>query len=192
MATLDDAVGVLKDIGFYDVVFPFILILAVVYGLLKKLDWFKSEAVNVVIATMVAMVFISATKAIEFLRNLLPVITGVVVVILLVMIIFMFMGVPQSVITETLQTPMGGGVILIVVLIIVFAALGSTYSGSLTSINEGDSGTTGSNATGGGQVGGLGKTTIKTLFNPVIMALIIMTLVLSIATYFITRVPAKK
>ncbi|MBD3263209.1 hypothetical protein GF374_02415 [Candidatus Woesearchaeota archaeon] len=173
MATLVDAIGVFKNIGLYDTVFPAILIFAVVYGLLSKLEPFgENKAVNGIVAIIIALFFISFMKAVTFISYLIPLFTAFFVIILLVMLVFMFMGVPSETIKEAMTSSSGYGVMIILFVLFVFIVLSVTFPPT-EEVPPGET--------------DVFAQTAETLFSPVIMGIITLLAIFAVATYYITR-----
>jgi len=178
MATLVDVIGVFKAIGLYDTVFPFILVFALVYGLLHKFQPFgENKTINGVVALIIGLIFISFLKAVTFVTLLIPLITGLVVIFLLVLLIFMFMGVPGESIKEAMLNPAAYGLVIILVLIFVFIAL----AGAFPELAAGEN----------GAAADTGDDTFlkysQLFFHPAVLGLIVLLVIFATATYFITR-----
>ncbi|MFH0868653.1 MAG: hypothetical protein V1839_00325 [archaeon] len=200
MATLFDAVVILKNLGFYETVFPFILILAVVYGMLAKLHPFgENKTVNATVSTIIALFFISIFRMSAFIKNFIPLITGFLLILVFFVLIFMFMGVKEETITKVLTTESTAyGALIIIFVLIVFVVLsqvfpeqailtqlpGMGHALNVTIYPE--------NATPSEKAASImGAQSSAIIFSPQILAMIIMMLVFAIAAYYIVRVPKK-
>jgi len=180
MATLVDVIGLFKAIGLYETVFPGILIFALVYGLLSKFKPFgESKGVNGIIALIVALIFISFTKAVAFMSYFIPLLTGLFVVLLLVLLIFMFMGVPGETITEAMSEPAAYGLIIVLIVIFAFVAIASAFPELAAQ--------EGAPPTPGAPGADVWAKYTAVLFHPVLLGLIVLLAVFAVATYFITR-----
>lgn len=178
MATLVDAVTLLKDFGLYDTVFPGILIFALVYGILYKYKPLGDNVlVNSVIALVIALIFISAMRAIKFISFLVPLVTAMVVVLLLLLLIFTFMGVPGETIKEAMLSPQAYGIIIILFLIFVLIAISASFP-ELSAGEDEISATTQDKAF---------MKAIGIFFHPIVLGLIAMIAIMATATYYITR-----
>jgi hypothetical protein len=201
MATLVDAVGLLQKLGFYDTVFPFILIFAGVYAMLTKYKPFgEMKAMNGLIAFVIAMFFISMVRAVAFVRALMPTITIFLVMIVVALLIFTFMGIQGETITKVLtEETAGWATILLIFIIIILSVVSQVFPEASISLQNpvlaqqlNISSTPGSNATSSEQAGAfLFAQTMSIIFSPMVLGMIIMLLVFGIAIYFITREPEK-
>lgn len=70
-APLSSAVEILKKIGFFDVIVPFLLIFSVTFGALQKTKIFgdKGAGVNSVVAFSIAMIVTAATKVVGMITG---------------------------------------------------------------------------------------------------------------------------
>jgi hypothetical protein len=197
MATLVDAVGLLQKLGFYDTVFPFILIFAGAYAMLTKYKPFgEMKSMNGLIAFVVAMFFISMVRAVAFVKALMPTITIFMVMIVVALLIFTFMGIQGETISKVLtEETAGWATILLIFIIIILAVVSQVFPEASVSIqnpvlsqqlNLSSSGTASEQASAF-----LLAQTMSILFSPMVLGMIVMLLVFGIAIYFITREPDK-
>jgi hypothetical protein len=197
MATLVDAVGLLQKLGFYDTVFPFILIFAGTYAMLTKYKPFgEMKSMNGLIAFVVAIFFISMVRAVAFVKALMPTITIFMIMIVVALLIFTFMGIKGETISKVLtEETAGWATILLIFIIIILAVVSQVFPEASTSIqnpvlaqqlNLSSSGTASEQASAF-----LLAQTMSILFSPMVLGMIIMLLVFGIAIYFITREPDK-
>jgi hypothetical protein len=197
MATLVDAVGLLQKLGFYDTVFPFILIFAGTYAMLTKFKPFgEMKSMNGLIAFVVAMFFISMVRAVAFVKALMPTITIFMVMIVVALLIFTFMGIQGETISKVLtEETAGWATILLIFIIIILAVVSQVFPEASVSIqnpvlsqqlNLSSSGTASEQASAF-----LLAQTMSILFSPMVLGMIVMLLVFGIAIYFITREPDK-
>jgi hypothetical protein len=129
MASLIDALGVLQKIGAYETIIPWILIFAACYGILAKIKVFgddaKAKSVNLLIAIVIAFLFIAVQGAVKFTNTFLPAALAIFLVIFLMLLIFRFMGVEEkTIVSAIVENP--AGYILVIVIIVVLA--GTAYS----------------------------------------------------------------
>jgi len=195
MAALTDALGVMDVMGFFTVVFPFILVFAILYGILSRLELFgeKSSTINAIISLAVAIFFVSITQAVKFLNTLIPLFTAVLIVMTLVLMIFLFIGVKPEAITGAMKTPAGYLIMLAVVMIIIFYAMSSIDPNSYYNTHPED-------IPEGVEIPGLNAPGtaedyariefMRTLYSPTMLGLIVLVIVFAGATYLITREPA--
>lgn len=196
MATLVDALDILKHMGFYETVFPFILVLAVVFGVLTKLQVFgENKYVNATVATLVALFFISMVRASKFLANAIPMITAMLLIMVFLVLIFMFMGVKGEEIAKILtqESQAYGTVIIIFMLLVILAitqvfpeqAFLTQFPGMAENMNVT---LYPADATPSEQAAAiLSAQAGAIIFSPKILAMIVMFVTFAIATYYIVR-----
>jgi len=91
--TITSGVDVLKDLGFFEVVFPFILFSAATFGVLQKIKIFgDKESLNAIISIMLALILISFTPVVKLISLVIVYATLLFAVILFLVLIFQFMG----------------------------------------------------------------------------------------------------
>ncbi|MDD5418032.1 MAG: hypothetical protein PHW96_04080 [Candidatus Nanoarchaeia archaeon] len=68
---LSSAIQILKDMGFFDVILPFLLIFAVTFGALQKTKLFgdKGTGINSIVAFSLAMMVTAATKMVGLITG---------------------------------------------------------------------------------------------------------------------------
>ncbi len=196
MATLVDALGTLKTFGLYETVFPFILILALMFGILEKFKPFgEHKYINATIATVIALFFISMVKASKFLSNLIPVIIAMLVVLVFIVLIFMFMGVDDKTIAGVLtkESRVYGTLIIVFILLVLLSlnqvlpeqAFMTQFPGLAEDMNVTlypETATSSEKAAAilSAQAGAI-------IFSPKILAMIVMMITFAIAAYYIVR-----
>jgi len=196
MATLFDAITVLQGLGVYTVILPFLLVIALVYGLLSKFKPFgESREINSIISVVLALLFTASIRASAFLQSFSVFFTGFLVILLMLMLVFTFIGVKSDTMADVFKEPAGYGTILVIFLLIFFVVLGQVLpeGGLVTQAPEEAARlgiTTGAppGATPSQQAGAILFTIIAgIIFSPVILGLIILLLLFGVAAYFITR-----
>ena len=90
MSVLGDALGFLTDFGLFDVILPFLLVFAVVFGILEKTKILGSEKIgdteytrknlNAIVAFVLGLLVVAATKIVGVINQALPRISLLVVV----------------------------------------------------------------------------------------------------------------
>ena len=197
MATLVDAVGILQKFGFYDTVFPFILIAAGMYAMLAKYKPFGDlKYINAIISIIIAFFFISLLRSVSFLKSIIPLITIFLIMLVLVILIFTFIGIKGDTMTEVLLTePAAWGSVLVIFIIIMLAVISQTFpEASLTVQNPELAQQLNVTSTGTAQQQAsayLFTQLFQVIFSPQILGLVVLLLVFAISTYFITREPPK-
>jgi len=91
--TITSGIDVLKDLGFFEVVFPFVLFSAATFGVLQKIKIFGDrESLNALIAIMISLILISFAPAVKLISLVLVYSVMLFAVILFLVMIFQFMG----------------------------------------------------------------------------------------------------
>jgi len=96
---LTNAVLMLKDYGFFDVFLPLLLIFFIFYAILTKVkilgdpDKGYVRAINALVSAIVAFLFITQTKLVSLLNQILPRSALLLVIAMLVMILLAFVGI---------------------------------------------------------------------------------------------------
>ncbi len=91
--TITSGIDLLQDLGFFEVVFPFVLFAAATYGVLNQIGIFgDNQGLNALIAIMLALMLISVAPAVKLVSTLLVYSTLLFSVILFLVLIFRFMG----------------------------------------------------------------------------------------------------
>jgi len=216
MASLVSGISFLESFGFYAVVFPLILIMALVYGILSQVKPFGDDkSINIIVSLVVAFMMISVAPAVNFVRLMIPYIAVFFVMIVFILMLFQFMGVKSDVMQEAFNHPAVYGVILVIILIGTFLFLSESFpelklsgssatdstsssSGGSNDYNYIDDGTTIIESDGSTTVivdgGGSSSTNDRrdllrnTVFHPTILALLIITVVFGAAVYMIAIV----
>lgn len=99
MVNFTEIIGNLVDIGFYQVVLPFLLIYVVVFAILEKSGIFKgtdtgnaqqTKNVNSVIAFVFGLIAVASVQTVMYLQNLITIIITFIIFILVVLILLGF------------------------------------------------------------------------------------------------------
>jgi len=118
MATngLREAITFMEDYGLYDVILPFMLVFTIIFATLQKIQIFGKESrrYNVIIAFVIAFMFVAATKLVDALNNYLPVVGLVLALFLGLMLILGIFGVKEGSGTQKLGWILAGFVTLVV------------------------------------------------------------------------------
>jgi len=115
-ADLRQSLEFLQDYGFYDVVFPFILVFTIIFATLQKVKIFgeHSRRYNTIIAFVMALMFVAATKLVDALNEYLPIVGLVLALFLGLMLIMGIFGVKEGSGTQKLGWVLAGFVALVV------------------------------------------------------------------------------
>ena len=74
MALFENAISILIDMGFFNTILPFLLVYAIVYGILVRTKIFGEEqtSINAVISFAIALFFIAAANVVDIMQAFLP------------------------------------------------------------------------------------------------------------------------
>ncbi len=93
---LENAVVLLQDFGFFTVILPFVLLYALVFGLLQKVELFgnddSAKTVNQIISLAIGAFFITSTDAVNYIAGVIPQAGFLLVVVLLIMMVLGLLG----------------------------------------------------------------------------------------------------
>jgi len=90
VSPLQAAIDFLKSFGFFDIVLPFILVFALIFAILEKTKILGKEDkknVNALISFVVGLFVVAATNIVTILRDALPIITLVLIVLICFMLL---------------------------------------------------------------------------------------------------------
>jgi hypothetical protein len=195
--TITSGVDVLKDLGFFEVVFPFILFSAATFGVLQKIKIFGDrESLNALIAIMLSLILISFTPAVKLISLILVYSTLLFSVIIFLVLIFQFMGLSMDDIASAAKQSEAYvaifAALIIMMIIAVVTAIPeiqqATEPGALTLEEVGQTGLQEgqvlSELSGGGTAVERG---LATIYDPSILSVIVMLLMFSGAALLIGR-----
>ncbi len=100
--TLTKAIELAKNFGFFDTVLPFLLIYALVYGILnvsgifgkKDETKYNVNAINAIISFVIAFLVISTTKVVQVINSIVPSTSVLLVIALMAMLLLGIVGFP--------------------------------------------------------------------------------------------------
>ncbi len=115
-------VDIFKQLGITDYVIPFLLVFAVMYGLLMKLKIVSDRAdINGILAFTIAFLFIMAGAG-YWLNSVLPVLMILFILFFIGYLLFLFLGAPQESVANALKSTMF--IIMVVGLLVLFTIIG--------------------------------------------------------------------
>ena len=195
--TITSGIDVLKDLGFFEVVFPFILFSAATFGVLQKIQIFgEKESLNALIAIMLSLILISFTPAVKLISLILVYSTLLFSVILFLVLIFQFMGLSMDDIASAAKqseayVAIFAALIIMLIIAVVTAIPEIQQATEPSSLTLEEVGQTGlqegqvlSDFSGGGTPVERG---LATIYDPSILAVIVMLLMFSGAALLIGR-----
>ena len=183
MATVLD-VGLLQS---FDVIFPALLVFALVFALLQKTKVLGgSVGVNSIIAIVMAFMVLLSQAAIDIIKFMMPWFTIAIIFIVLLILLFQTFGATEKDIFAIVkgEKAITWG-ILGVALVIMIAAFASVLGQQFTEQGFSSSGTT-VNATGGVATSDFQKNITATLFNPKVLAMVILFMIAIFAVLLLT------
>ena len=195
--TITSGVDVLKDLGFFEVVFPFILFSAATFGVLQKIKIFgDKESLNAIIAIMISLILISFSPAVKLISLVLVYATLLFSVVLFLVLIFQFMGLSMDDIAyaakQSESTVAIFAALVILMIIAVVTAIPeiqqATEPGALTLEEVGQTGLQEGQVLSDFSTGGTPiQRGLATIYDPSILSVIVMLLMFSGAALLIGR-----
>lgn len=176
------AVGVLQNIGLYYIL-PALLIFAITFGILSKYQPFgDNQWINGLASVVIALLFASLIKAVEFTNIFIPLLIGFVLVILFILLIFRFIGFGEEAIAGALQKSfLGYGIIILIIIIFVVVALSvaapELFAPAGEEVNE----------TGVPTSEQMMQETMQVLFNPAVLGVILLLIMFAVAIWMLTK-----
>jgi len=211
MAILVSGIDLLRELGFYQVIFPLILITAATFGVLTKLGIFgESRGLNLIISMMLGLIIISFAPAVKVLTFTLVYAMMLFSVVMFLVLIFMFMGLKMEDIANAAKTSEVYVAIFAVTIIFLIIVLSQALPEFGDATRDVQSGTveftnqlpyTDGNLQQGQLLQPSGspyassstvQRGISTLYDPSVLSVIIMLLVFAGATLLIQRTPKSR
>lgn len=172
MATFLD-VGLLR---YFNIIFPFLLVWALVFALLQKTKLVGSDRVgiNAIIALAFAFMVSLSDAAVQIINFMIPWFTIAIIFFLLIILIFQIFGAGEKDIFAYVQKDKGIGWIIIgIVLIIAGAAFANVFGQDL--LSQAGSGETAVNVSSGGVASAdFQRNIYTTLFHPKVLGIIVL------------------
>jgi len=132
--SFDQVINSWKDAGFFSIILPFLLVFALVFGILTRVKIFKeNKAINAIIAAVVALMALQVPMVPEFFSQLFPRMGIALGIILVLMIIAGFFADPNSPVVNYVL--LGIGVIIVIVVLIQTAGGLGLQSGEWWGVN---------------------------------------------------------
>ncbi len=172
MATFLD----LSLLGYFNVVFSFILVWALVFAILQKTSILGNKAgLNVLVAVAVAFLVSLSSSVVQVINFMVPWFTIAIIFLVLLLLIFMVFGVDQKAISDYVKNDRTvGWVIVGIVIIIAGASFANVFGQKLTQVAFEGGNTI--NATEGTSVASpnFQQNIYATLFHPKVLGMIIL------------------
>lgn len=114
--TFTQSLGLIEQVGFLDVILPFLVTFAIVYGMLLKSKILgEKQSINATIALVVAILVAMNPAMRGFLQELLPLYTMFFILLIMMFLFFVFFGIKQE---KVINKPIG--ILIVAFLIILF------------------------------------------------------------------------
>ncbi len=122
-----EAVEVLNQIGIFDVLVPFMIVSAALYGVLEKSKLFGDRHdVNAMVAIAAGILSIVSLTLNRFILNFMPVVLIFAVFLLIVLLLITWMGLKPETIVKFLKEPAVWMMLMIIILSLVTISLNQT------------------------------------------------------------------
>jgi hypothetical protein len=113
----------LRTMGFFDVLLPFLLIFAIVFGILEKVKLFDRHDLNAVIAFVIGMLVIGTAWTVGLLSGFLPWVGTLSVVFLGAIILMAFFWGDMGAITKSTPAKIIAGVVILAIFAVVLVPM---------------------------------------------------------------------
>lgn len=191
--TFTESIGLIQQTGFLDVILPFLLTFAIVYGMLLKMKILgEKQSVNAVVALVAALLVALTPGARGFLNTLFPLYTVYFILIIMMVFLFVFFGVKE-------QSIVGSRPIMILIvafLIILFLiSLGGIGGEELQQIGLSAEGLSANGSVGDWTTRPWGEQIILGFRDPKVFGMIIMLVIFALGSWAIIKAssePGKK
>lgn len=93
-----DMIKQLEQMGFYEVILPFMLVFTIMFALLQKIKLFGADTknINIVVAAVIAFFFVRVPTIIATVQQFLPKVSMIVLVLLMFLLILGVLGSGES------------------------------------------------------------------------------------------------
>jgi len=195
--TLNSGIDVMRDLGFFDVIFPFILFFAGTYGVLSTQNLLgDNKTINALIAMAISVTLVSFSPVVSLFRIVLISSTVLFSVVIFLVLIFGFLGVKTEDIASAAKQSESYTAIFVVMIIILIIAIVSAVP-SVQEATEGDGITRSGASSGELEEGDLlsefspnsdpVSRGLATIYDPSILSVIVLLLIFTGATLLIGR-----
>lgn len=191
--TFTESIGMIQQTGILDIVLPFLLTFAIVYGMLLKMKLFgEKQSVNAVIALVAALLVALSPGSRGFLSALFPLYTVYFILIIMMFFLFIFFGVK----TESIVKSRPIMILVVAFLIILFlVSLGGIGGEELQEIGLSAEGLSANGTVGDWTTRPWGEQIILGFRDPKVFGMIIMLVIFALGTWAIIKAsnePGKK
>ena len=135
MSVLSDALDFLREFGIFDVILPFLLVFAVVFGILEKTRILGEETIakityprknlNALVAFVLAMLVVAATKIVGVINTALPQVSLLIIVALSFLLMIGIFMKPDNTLYEKLSGKWMAFLMFVMFVAVVFIFLGT-------------------------------------------------------------------
>jgi len=140
MSTLIESIGFFSDI--FDFFLPFILVFAIIYGILMKTKFLSERAdVNAMVALAIGLI-VTLSGAGKFITTITPMFAMMFIIVFMLFLIFLFFGVEKDFKLLVTHSRMVPALIVLISIIFIFYAIGTLYGSELYVGGAGGGGTT--------------------------------------------------
>jgi hypothetical protein len=185
MATVLD-LGLIRA---FDVIFPVILVWALVFALLQKSKAIsENPSINAIIAVAAAFMILLSDAAIDIINFIMPWFTVAIIFFTLLLLIFYVFGLKDDQLSAVVSDKGVYWTLIGVGIIIILAALGNVFGQELTeqSFVDSDGNTINIDRDAGVATGNHEQNLVNTLFHPSVLALMLLFGIAIFTTFLLT------
>lgn len=183
--TFTQSLGLIEQVGFLDVILPFLVTFAIVYGMLLKSKILgEKQSINATIALVVAILVAMNPAMRGFLQELLPLYTIFFILLIMMFLFFVFFGIKQENIAKSKPI----GIMIFAFLVILFlVSLGGIGGEELQEIGLSAEGLGENESVGDWTTRPWGEQIILGFRDPKVFGMIIMLVIFAIGAWGIIK-----
>ena len=170
------------------IIFPFLLVFAVIYGILRYAKTFgeEKEGLHAIIALAIASMVIFSPGAVALIEEMIPWFVVMFLVILMIIMSFMFFGTKEAEFMSALKNSSIVTWVIVFSVIIVLFSFSNVYGQQLLT-GEPETPAVGTTVESGTGTSDFSQNLSNTLFHPKILGMILILLVATFTIMFLTR-----
>ena len=135
MVAFSDALGLLQESGLYEVVVPFILVYAIVYGVLSKCKFVKGKELQAVVALAIAIGMVMSPTARTFVATLIPYFTGLGMMLFMLSFVLLMAGMKTEEVHNIVKFEHGWWIVILGIAVVLLFVVMATAFPDMSSTN---------------------------------------------------------